>query len=111
MSQGLGDVTLADSRRPIEQDMLFLFDKGTIAQIPYLLGIEFAVKGEVKPFDRLLLIKGGSLETEVELFGFPPFDLVLDQEIEEFHISQRGLLSLLEPKVQGLKKSSQMKGF
>src|SRR4030067_1604518 len=111
MSQGLGNMAFTHSCRTIEQHMLLLFDKDAVSKISNEFGIEFGVKGEVKPFEGFLFFERGPGETEVEFFGLSPFDFILNQKLKELHISQRGALSLLETKVQALEESSEAKGF
>jgi len=91
--------------------MFFPFDKGAVSEISNEFGIEFGVKGEVKAFEGFLFFERGPGETEVEFFGLSPFEFILNQKLKELHISQRGALSLLETKIQGLEESSEMKGF
>jgi hypothetical protein len=96
MSQSLSDVTFSYSCGAIKQDMLFLFDEATVAEIPDEFRIEFGIKGEVEPLQGLFFFERGPGESEVESLGFSPFDFILDQKLEEFDISQRGTLDLLE---------------
>jgi len=111
MSQSLGDMTLPHSRSAVEQNMLFLFDKRTVAKVSDQFGIELGVKGEVKAFEGLFFFEGGAGEPEVEFLRLSSFDFILDQEFQELHVSQGSALSLFEAKVQGLKESSEMEGF
>jgi hypothetical protein len=96
MSQSLSDVTFSYSCGAIKQDMLFLFDEATVSEIPDEFCIEFGIKREVKPLQGLFFFERGPGESEVEFFSFSAFDFILDQKLEEFNISQRGSLDLLE---------------
>jgi len=111
VTESLGDMTLACACGAVEEDMLSLFHKGTGAKIPDELVVDFGVEGEVKPLDGLFLFEGGSAQTKRELLAFPSFDLVLDQEIEEVEIAQRGALRLLEPDIEGFHETAETKGL
>lgn len=91
--------------------MFFLSDKGAVSKISNEFGIEFGIEGEVKAFQGFLFFESGPGETEVEFFGLSSFKFILDQKLEELHISKRGTLSLLKTKLQTLEKTSQMKRF
>ena len=99
MAQSLGDVTFSYSCGAIKEDMLFLFDEATVAEISDEFGIELRVEGKVKPLQGLFFFERGPGEAEVEFFGFSSFDLILDQKLEEFDVPQRGALDLLETKL------------
>jgi len=96
MSQSLSDMTFSYSCGAIKQDMLFLLDEATVAEIPDEFRIEFGIKRKVKTLQGLFFFERGPGESEVEFLGFSSFDFILDQKLEEFDISQRGTLDLLE---------------
>jgi hypothetical protein len=107
VTEGLGDMTLACACGAVEQDMLSLFHKGAGAKIPDELVVDFGVEGEVKPLDGFFLLERGSTEAKREFLAFPSFDFVLNKEIEEVEIAQRGALRLLEPDIEGFHETAE----
>ncbi len=99
MSQGLSQVAFPYSCRAIKQNMLFLFDKTAVSEIPNEFCIELGIEREVKPLQCFFFFEGGPGESEAEFFGFSAFDLILDQKLEEFDMSQRRTLGLLETEI------------
>jgi hypothetical protein len=111
VSKSLSNVTFSHSCGAVKEDMLFLFDKATVAEISDEFRIEFGIEREVETLQGLFFFERGSGEPEVEFFGFSSFDFVLDYKLKEFDISQRRALGLLETEFQGLEKSPQVKHF
>ena len=107
VTDGLSDVTLTRACRTVEEHGLAFFDKDTGRKIPDQSAIELGVKGEVKPLQGLFFLKGGPGESEVEFFGLPSLDFILNEELEEFPIFKLGAFRLLEPDLQTLKHAAQ----
>jgi hypothetical protein len=111
VTEGLGDMTFACACGAVEEDMFSLFHKGAGAKIPDELVVDFGVEGEVKPLDGFFFLEGGSAQAKREFLAFSSFDLVLNKEMEEVEIAQRGALSLLESDIEGFHEPAQTKGL
>ena len=81
MAQCMGEVALSSASRAIEEDMFSLFDKDTDSQIPDEPCVEFWIEGEIKAFEGLLFLEGGSRKPKSKLSGFPPFDFILNEQL------------------------------
>ena len=108
VTDGLSDVTLTRACRAVEEQVLAFFDKDTGRKIPDQSAVELGVKGKVKTLQGLFFLKGGPGESDLEFFGLPPLDFVLNEELKEFPISKLGALCLLEPDLQTLEHAAQM---
>jgi len=75
----------------MEEDMLFLFDEATVAEIPDEFRIEFRIEREVKTSNVFSSSKEARESRRFEFLGFSPFDFILYQELEELDISNEEL--------------------
>jgi hypothetical protein len=109
--QGLGEVTLADSRRPQDPHPLGATDEGAGREVVDLLTVDCGVELEVESLEGLCGIEPGSPQPQSELLLISPFDLVLKEPLEEFDVSAFFLNGLVVAHIEGFKDSGEPKTF
>jgi hypothetical protein len=81
-------VTLTDPSLPEQQGVLAPFDKGAGGEVQDLGLGDLWIEVEIKVLQRLLMLEVGSTHTLVELFRVSPFDLIFDEAVEKFLVTQ-----------------------
>ena len=107
VSQGQGDVGLADAHRPAQTDVVFVFEKVTGPQIIDAAAINGRVELEVELFERLEVAKASFLEPAGKLALGASFEFILNQQTQKVEVGQLLFLRLLQPQLQAVHQASQ----
>ncbi|GHG05189.1 hypothetical protein GCM10017667_39950 [Streptomyces filamentosus] len=111
VTEGVGDVGLADAEGAEEDDRLAGMEPAQGAQVTDLGGRQFRGGGEAELLQGDLMLELGSLQMVLEGGGLAAGDLVLADGLEEVEVAEFAAVGLDEPGVESFQHTGQSQGL
>jgi hypothetical protein len=86
MPESLGQIRFSDANRTAERNVLVPFNEVESEQIHQTRFIDADLRRPIEAFQRALFIKAGIVQTELDPFVIPSFDLIGEYELKEVRV-------------------------
>ena len=111
MSDGLGEVRLADADRADQEHRLLALDEAAGGEIADLGCGDLGVEGEVEVGERPLFFEARAPDAIREGLVGAALDLVLEHQLQELEVPELLLVRLIEPQLERLEHPAELEAL
>ena len=100
IANGLGDVTLAHSRRADQEDIISFLGKQSAGELVDLLAVDAFIEAKIKAIECAFIAEGGAFGASFDGALFTDIEFVLQDQFEELFVCEVVADGFLKPQVE-----------